>query len=422
MADQAVKIKCPVCGEDCPSEAKFCRNCGVSLDDIEPNREQYERQEEMRNSDSSLGKKSALSSEITIPLPAVIVGGAVILVLAALILRLTIFQKADERGSRQDDGGLEITAQKELEEESGNDEQADILEADIDAVHSSVNEISGILINEGPVLVIELSEPKNIYIYDPDEMKEVLIRDLNRIYIDEGTSIDLDAYLGSEVTAMGAFAIAGQDISISVVEITDSDIGSGYSNAFDISRSTVENYGANLDPGKYGYYDSGINGFYFAYPTALYNTVNVDNATWLSETGENIQTISFSGSEGSELTFSLSKRKDRLSTEEMTEWLASQASGKVTEFEEILNTTKDGYGKLVFTGWMDGSYEKTVYCLIKIESSNIMCMTVVIPNYKGNQDELYKGYVTECLYRMCGFSDSADSWRSFDKYVGAVNG
>ena len=32
MADQAIRIKCPVCGADCPAEAKFCRNCGTKLE------------------------------------------------------------------------------------------------------------------------------------------------------------------------------------------------------------------------------------------------------------------------------------------------------------------------------------------------------------------------------------------------------
>lgn len=442
MSDQAVKKKCPACGEECPPEAKFCRKCGVPLNDTEPAQEhdtepaleQHERPEEVGNSNSLSGKKSGLSSGITIPLPAAIAVGAVILVLAALILRFTVFQKADDGGSRQDDGVLETTARKEPEEEettqspeyisekSGNNEQADLSEADIDAVHSNVNEISGRITNEGPVLVIDLSELKNIYIYDPDSMKEVLIRDVSRIYVDEGTSINLDTYFGSEVTAVGTLTMAGQDISISVAEITDSDIETGYNESFDISETTVENYGANLDPSQYGYYDSGIGGFYFAYPAALYNAVTVDETTWQSETGENMQTISFSSSAGSELTFSLSRRTDSLSTEKMTEQIALEARGKVTEFEEILNTTKDGYGKLVFTGWTDGSYEKTVYCLIKIEGSNIMSMTMVTPNYKGNQDELYKGYVTECLYRMCGFSDTTESWRSFDEYAEDVNG
>ena len=163
--------------------------------------------------------------------------------------------------------------------------------------------------------------------------------------------------------------------------------------------------------------DSGISEFYFSYPTALYNAVTVDETAWQSEMGENIQTISFSGSEGSELIFSLSRRTDGLSVKGMTERTASGARGSVTEFEEILNTTKDGYGKLVFTGWTDGSYEKTVYCLVKVEDSYIMSMTVVTPNYKGNQDELHKGYVTECLYRMCGFSDATAPWRSFNEYA-----
>jgi hypothetical protein len=408
MSDQENKIKCPACGAECPSEAKFCRKCGVSLNTAETAQEQSGRKEGAENNDSPPGKKSGSAPGVTIPLPAVIAGGALIIVLAALILRFTVFQKAGDGESRQDDSVSETAAREG---------EASFEEADIDAVHNSVNEISGKITNEGPVLVIDLPEPESVYIYDPDEMREVLIRDVSRIYIDEGTSIDLDTYFGAEVTAAGTLAMAGQDISISVTEITDSDIETDFNEAFGISDTTVEDYGVNLDPGQYRYYDSGISEFYFSYPTALYNAVTVDETAWQSEMGENIQTISFSGSEGSELIFSLSRRTDGLSVKGMTERTASGARGSVTEFEEILNTTKDGYGKLVFTGWTDGSYEKTVYCLVKVEDSYIMSMTVVTPNYKGNQDELHKGYVTECLYRMCGFSDATAPWRSFNEYA-----
>lgn len=408
MSDQENKIKCPACGAECPSEAKFCRKCGVSLNTAETAQEQSGRKDGAGNNDSPAGKKSGSAPGVTIPLPAVIAGGALIIVLAALILRFTVFQKAGDGESRQDDSVSETAAREG---------EASFEEADIDAVHNSVNEISGKITNEGPVLVIDLPEPESVYIYDPDEMREVLIRDVSRIYIDEGTSIDLDTYFGAEVTAAGTLAMAGQDISISVTEITDSDIETDFNEAFGISDTTVEDYGVNLDPGQYRYYDSGISEFYFSYPTALYNAVTVDETAWQSEMGENIQTISFSGSEGSELIFSLSRRTDGLSVKGMTERTASGARGSVTEFEEILNTTKDGYGKLVFTGWTDGSYEKTVYCLVKVEDSYIMSMTVVTPNYKGNQDELHKGYVTECLYRMCGFSDATAPWRSFNEYA-----
>ena len=408
MSDQENKIKCPACGAECPSEAKFCRKCGVSLNTAETAQEQSGRKDGAGNNDSPAGKKSGSAPGVTIPLPAVIAGGALIIVLAALILRFTVFQKAGDGENRQDDSVSETAAREG---------EASFEEADIDAVHNSVNEISGKITNEGPVLVIDLPEPESVYIYDPDEMREVLIRDVSRIYIDEGTSIDLDTYFGAEVTAAGTLAMAGQDISISVTEITDSDIETDFNEAFGISETTVEDYGVNLDPGQYRYYDSGISEFYFSYPTALYNAVTVDETAWQSEMGENIQTISFSGSEGSELIFSLSRRTDGLSVKGMTERTASGARGSVTEFEEILNTTKDGYGKLVFTGWTDGSYEKTVYCLVKVEDSYIMSMTVVTPNYKGNQDELHKGYVTECLYRMCGFSDATAPWRSFNEYA-----
>ena len=247
MSDQENKIKCPVCGAECPSEAKFCRKCGVSLNTAETAREPSGIKEGAENNDSPSGQKSGSAPGVTIPLPAVIAGGALIIVLAALILRFTVFQKAGDGENRQDDSVSETAAREG---------ETSFEEVDIDAVHNSVNEISGKITNEGPVLVIDLPEPESVYIYDPGEMREALIRDVSRIYIDEGTSIDLDTYFGAEVTVAGTLAMAGQDISISVTEITASNIETDFNEAFGISETTVEDYGVNLDPGQYGHYDS----------------------------------------------------------------------------------------------------------------------------------------------------------------------
>ena len=136
--------------------------------------------------------------------------------------------------------------------------------------------------------------------------------------------------------------------------------------------------------------------------------------------GENVQTITFGGSEGSELIFSLSRRTDGGSVEEMTDRIRTDAESGIVDLEEIVNSCRDGYGKLVLTGWTGSAYDETIYYLVKVYDDYVMSMKILTPAYESRQDELYKGYVTECLYRMCGFSDSDDTWRSYSEYAEAA--
>lgn len=191
---------------------------------------------------------------------------------------------------------------------------------------------------------------------------------------------------------------------------------------FGISADTVADYANVLDPAQYGHYDSGIAGFSFSYPAGLYNSVTVDEAAHPDRYGTNIQNIYFAGSDGSELIFSVSQRTDGQSVEQETAVISDMEKSGIVEVEEILNTVKDGYGKIVMTGWTDDTYARTVYQLIKVEQDHVLQMKVITPNYLGNEDEFRKGYVTECLYRMCGFSDSTAGWRSYSEYTEEADG
>lgn len=191
---------------------------------------------------------------------------------------------------------------------------------------------------------------------------------------------------------------------------------------FGISADTVADYANVLDPAQYGHYDSGIAGFSFSYPAGLYNSVTVDEAAHPDRYGANIQNIYFAGSDGSELIFSVSQRTDGQSVEQETAVISDMEKNGIVEVEEILNTVKDGYGKIVMTGWTDDTYARTVYQLIKVEQDHVLQMKVITPNYLGNEDEFRKGYVTECLYRMCGFSDSTAGWRSYSEYTEEADG
>ena len=53
--------------------------------------------------------------------------------------------------------------------------------------------------------------------------------------------------------------------------------------SFDIDRSTVEDYCANLDPSRYLFYNSRIGKFYFYYLAYLFNDLSVDALPFSTE-------------------------------------------------------------------------------------------------------------------------------------------
>ncbi len=101
--------------------------------------------------------------------------------------------------------------------------------------------------------------------------------------------------------------------------LQEEDESSDLEDEFWIDEDTKADYSENLDPDLYESYDSKITAFKFYYPVDLYNEVSVDEDPDLVSYGENCQTITFEGSDGSQLIFSLTSRTDALSIENMTE-------------------------------------------------------------------------------------------------------
>lgn len=191
---------------------------------------------------------------------------------------------------------------------------------------------------------------------------------------------------------------------------------------FGITPGIEANYKRNLNPEEYRYYHGASDEFSFYYPADLYENVTVNETPNKNIYGENVQAVNFTASDGSELIFSLSKRTDNLGIAEATSQIYEAECGYIHDSEVIVNRMKDDYGKIVLTGWADAAYDRTVYDMIKVEGEYVMQMKVVIPTYIDREDELQKGYFTECMYRMCGFSDAEDSYRSYSEYKEASNG
>ena len=175
---------------------------------------------------------------------------------------------------------------------------------------------------------------------------------------------------------------------------------------FTVNSSQTEDYGYNLKPEDYYSYYSDTSEFFFSYPPNLYNSVYSDFSSRDTLLGTNVETHTFSGSKGSTLTFSLTKRTDNLNLSSAKDKMYSQeaaeiATGKVDLLDEV---SKEGFSRFVVTGY--NSSGDIIYKLVKINPSYVMEMRIQCPPYSGKEDKLQKRYVQECIYRWCGFASS----------------
>ena len=192
--------------------------------------------------------------------------------------------------------------------------------------------------------------------------------------------------------------------------------GNDSTSPFIISPEANASYAAALDPSTYEFYSSSTDEFNFWYPTDFYNEVTYNTRPGSISYGTNIEEITFSAKDGSQLIFQAVQRTDDLDIKTMSNRVYTTEFGRLSSPEVILNTVKDDYGKIVITGWDKNHTDNTVYCLTKVKPDVILQMTVFFPDYTDETDRLRKSYMTECYYRMCGFSN-ADSWRTYEDFV-----
>lgn len=192
---------------------------------------------------------------------------------------------------------------------------------------------------------------------------------------------------------------------------------SNMNDEFGIYGSAREDYSQNLNPNYYKYYNSGITDFDFWYPADMFNNVFKDTASFTDTYGENIETITFDGSGGSKYIFSLTKRTDNMSTEDMMNYVHQRESSSLYGAADILVGMKEDYGKVIVTGWMTSSEDYPVYDLTKVERDYIIRMYIILPNYTSEEDRLQKAYVVESVYRLCDYADSTRSPRSYEEFL-----
>lgn len=188
---------------------------------------------------------------------------------------------------------------------------------------------------------------------------------------------------------------------------------------FGIDPATIEDYSKNLDPGSYRYYDSGIGEFRFFYPAGLFHYVERDDETYETDFGTHVQTIRFVGSNGSELIYSLFRRNDGSSLKERTTWVHDREHSLHHNMVDILYRSDNEKGRIVMAGAVDETEAMRIYDLIKIEPEYHYQMISTHPAYQSEEEQNMYAYVTENEYRMCGFSGSTSTPRSYTEYLRA---
>lgn len=187
-----------------------------------------------------------------------------------------------------------------------------------------------------------------------------------------------------------------------------------------IDPSTVEDYSACLNPYEYGTYTSKSNKeFSFSYPLNLFCDVKYNLYGWNSY-GDEVETVAFSGDNGSELIFSYSYcGDDGWSIEENAEWIRAAELSNLNDAVDIFPNREKDPGKVVVTGWLDSSHNYSEYVMFRVDDEYIYQMRIIQPKYLGDVDETQKQYVTECLYRMCRFSHYDKYPRTFEEFSDA---
>jgi len=190
---------------------------------------------------------------------------------------------------------------------------------------------------------------------------------------------------------------------------------------FVIDPYQEESYSANLDPSEYLSYYSDTDDFFFSYPAFLYNRVVSDYAPFSAIGGENIETHTFYGSRGSQLSFQLTGRTDARNLAAVKDEKVRQEAGEITSNLKTLldDTSRNGrYSRTVITGYDSAGW--IVYKLISVTPHHIMEMRILCPPSRegDDKDKYEKRYVQECIYRYCSFAnDKIELPRSYSEFL-----
>ncbi len=185
---------------------------------------------------------------------------------------------------------------------------------------------------------------------------------------------------------------------------------------YGINTRLIEDYSENLDLDDYELLYSGIGDYNFRYPKNLFNNLTVDDSSDSKLFGNNRLSYNFSGSKGSVMNFTVLDRTDNKSLTDMARFVADYEEKSIYDSAKIKNSLNDDYATIVYTGYTDSNKYNIIYDLIRVDYNYVYVLHMITPAYTSEEDKIEKGYVTECVYRYCGWSGSQSYPRSYSEY------
>ena len=200
-------------------------------------------------------------------------------------------------------------------------------------------------------------------------------------------------------------------------EEEENDLNTGNDNSeFGLDGSESPRYQAVIYDYEYGRYDSGIPMFNFLYPRFLYSEVNKEEGT--AGNNEFINVL-FTRSDGSLLEYYTIEYEGE-SVSYRTESLYRTEKQYLVESTDIIPPKiSDGDGIFIITGRQKENYNNLVYLLMRITAGRYYEMRIVFPDYESTEDEDWKSFYAEYLYRSVGFTNSSKAPRTFEEYMDA---
>lgn len=175
----------------------------------------------------------------------------------------------------------------------------------------------------------------------------------------------------------------------------------------------IDDYSKVLNPEEYIRFDGDYDRFYFYYPKNLYE--KMDNLS--DDDGQYIAFYDTNGS-SSRACFNYFIRIDQDSQKEKYESLYKEHWNSLYDAEQILaqESTNDGGARFILTGYEDADRQIPAYDLVYITDQAVMQMYITYPKESDIEDKNHKWYYVECMYRMCGFSNSSRDVRTWEAY------
>lgn len=184
--------------------------------------------------------------------------------------------------------------------------------------------------------------------------------------------------------------------------------------ATDEDRVISGDYRTILDPKFFITYKGHDKRFNFGYPRGFYDHVEISR-----DDDAEIANMWCEDSNSTAYFYSDKNWSDGQSVEDFFWERYYDRSDSLYDVEEILSTTdaSDGGARFIITGFSNSDRSVAVYDLVYITKKYYREMCIEYPQTNDTEELYQRWYYVETMYRMCGFSNSSHSARSFGAYM-----